>query len=207
MEVRRAGKGVPPPVDARRRPLASPSMQREVTASGAFAIRPARVGDLTFVREMLYEAAFWRPDAPRPAKWSRSLDAPELAVYVEDWGRTGDRALIACRADQRLGAVWLRLFTERSHGYGFVDPETPELGVAVRSDFRGRGIGSALVAAALAQAALDGFDRISLSVEPDNPASRLYQRLGFRRIAMDPGSWTMVAATGRRPPVPGRSPR
>lgn len=165
--------------------------------SGAFAIRQARAGDLAFVREMLYEAAFWRHDAPRPAVTSQWLDASDLAVYVENWGRTGDRALIACRADVSVGAAWFRLFTERSHGYGFVDPETPELSVAVTAAYRGRGIGRALVAAAMAQAAVDGFDRLSLSVEPDNPASRLYQRLGFRRIATDLGSWTMVAATGR----------
>lgn len=172
-------------------------MQQDVTAPGALVIRPARSGDLAFIREMLYEAAFWRPDAPRPAASSRPLDPPELAVYVEKWGRTGDRALIACRADLSLGAAWYRLFTERSHGYGFVDPKTPELSVAVRAAYRGRGIGRALVAAAMAQAALDGFDRLSLSVEPDNPACRLYQRLGFRRVTTGLGTWTMVAATGR----------
>lgn len=59
------------------------------------------------------------------------------------------------------------------------------------------GIGTALVAAAMAQAALDGFDQLSLSVEPDNPAARLYERLGFQRVATYLGSWTMVTTTIR----------
>lgn len=163
-------------------------------AAGAFAVRPADPHDLGFVREMLSEAAFWRLGAPRPAASTNPLDAPELAVYVDDWGRAGDRALIACRAERLHGAAWFRLFTEQSHGYGFVDPETPELAVAVVATHRGHGIGTALVASALAQAALDGFSRLSLSVEPDNPAAGLYQRLGFRRVTTNVGSWTMVAA-------------
>ena len=172
-------------------------MQREAESPGAFAIRPASADDLRFVHEMLYEAAFWRPGAPRPAASSRPLDAPELAVYVENWGRRGDRALIAAQEELLLGAAWYRLFTEQSRGHGFVNTETPELGVAVTAAHRGRGVGSALVAAAMAQAALDGFGQLSLSVEPDNPAAGLYARLGFERFSTPLRSWTMVAATSR----------
>jgi ribosomal protein S18 acetylase RimI-like enzyme len=166
-------------------------------ATGAFGIRPAGPDDLGFVREMLYEAAFWRSDARRPDLSARPLDVPELAVYVDGWGRTGDRALIACQADRPLGAAWFRLFTEHAHGYGFVEPGTPELCVAVVAAYRGRGIGSALLAVAMAQASLDGFGRLSLSVEPDNPAARLYARLGFQAVSTGTGSLTMVAATSR----------
>lgn len=176
-------------------------MQTEAADFRAFVIRPASPNDLGFVREMLYEAAFWRPNGPRPAASSQPLEVPELAVYIKGWGRTGDRALIACRADVPLGAAWFRVFTHQDHGYGFVDPQTPELGVAVVAAHRGRGVGRALVAAAMAQAALDGFRQLSLSVEPDNPATVLYERLGFQRVRDDRGSWTMVAPTaGRAPP-------
>lgn len=166
-------------------------------ASGGFGIRPADPDDLGFVHDMLYEAAFWRPDGPRPDRSARPLDTPELGVYIDGWGRPGDTALIAWRADRSLGAAWYRVFTDDAHGYGYVDPDTPELGVAVLAAHRGKGIGTALVAAALAQAALDGFDRLSLSVEADNPATRVYQRLGFQRIGTNLASWTMVAPASR----------
>jgi len=45
--------------------------------------------------------------------------------------------------------------------------------------FRGRGVGTALIAHAVGEAARRGLTRIGLHVEPGNPARRLYLRLGF----------------------------
>jgi len=42
-------------------------------------------------------------------------------------------------------------------------------------------------------AAAAGFRAISLSVEPDNPARRLYERAGFTRAGTVGGAWTMRA--------------
>jgi GNAT superfamily N-acetyltransferase len=172
----------------------------------AFSITPADDRDLRFLREMLHEAAFWRPEAggPREAAGSpagasprpsvdEAVAAPDLAPYLEAWGRAGDRALLARHGDRPLGAVWYRLFTADRPGYGFVDEATPELSIGVQASERGRGVGAALLAAALAQAALDGHRRVSLSVEPDNPALRLYERSGFARHEPTDGAWTMLA--------------
>jgi GNAT superfamily N-acetyltransferase len=162
----------------------------------SFSITPAGDRDLAFVREMLHEAASWRPV---PGSTRRGLDetlaSPELARYLDAWGRPGDRALLARHGDRSLGAVWYRLFTRDDPGYGFVDEATPELSIGVLPTERGRGIGAALLATALVQAALDGHARLSLSVETDNPALRLYERAGFVRHTLAEGSWTMVAHT------------
>jgi len=102
--------------------------------------------------------------------------------YVENWGRPGDRGLLALDEGFPVGAAWYRLFTAASPGYGFLDEETPELTIAVVPSRRGRGLGDQLLTALLDQAREDGFPAISLSVEKDNPALHLYERFGFQPV-------------------------
>ena len=54
------------------------------------------------------------------------------------------------------------------------------LGMGVISEYRGKGIGRALMQATLAAATASGMRRIELTVRVDNdPARRLYESLGF----------------------------
>jgi ribosomal protein S18 acetylase RimI-like enzyme len=141
-------------------------------------IRDLREDEIGFLHEMLYAALDWRPDLELPPV-ELVLAHPQVVVFHEGWGRPGDTALVAELAREKLGLVWYRLFTEESHGEGFVDEQTPELAIAVAEDFRGRGIGTDLMSAAHERARQDGIERLSLSVDADNPAKRLYTRLGY----------------------------
>ena len=85
------------------------------------------------------------------------------------------------------GAAWLRLLVGHDRGYGHVDDTTPELAVAVMPGYRGQGIGTRLPIALL-DAAGESYDAVSLSVQADNPALRLYQRFGFE-VVEDGGTW------------------
>jgi ribosomal protein S18 acetylase RimI-like enzyme len=155
--------------------------------------------------EMLYEATMWRP-GPRRFCREEVLLLPEIAVYIGGWGRSGDGGLVAeGDAGEELGAAWYRFFSEEAHGFGFVNAETPEITIAVREDRRGRGIGSALLDELITQARERRVPALSLSVEPDNPALRLYERASFRVIRRDK-VLTMVRdlASGRRYPASAR---
>jgi len=149
-------------------------------------IRRGDANDVAFLRDMLRHAYYWRWADP-------ALEDLPLARYVEGWGRPGDRALIAIEGFQPVGAAWYRLFTADEPGFGFVDERTPELTIAVVPSARGRGHGSELLGALLDQARADGFQAISLSVEPDNPALGLYRRYGFAKVGERGGAWVMVA--------------
>ena len=68
-----------------------------------------------------------------------------------------------------------------SRAFGYVDERTPELAVGVLPDFRGRGIGQLLLER-LMNAAASKYAAVSLNVRASNPAVRLYDRLGFRKV-------------------------
>jgi ribosomal protein S18 acetylase RimI-like enzyme len=156
-------------------------------------VLPVGSHDLPFLCAMLYEAAFWRPGTARPHQ-EDALRDPTLAVYHEGWGRPGDHGLVASVAGREAGAVWVRRFDERRHGYGFVDPDTPELTLAVAAPFRRRGIARCLLSAIIADQRLAGTAQLSLSVEDDNPARALYDEQGFVTHSAADGSRTMLRA-------------
>ncbi|MBA4114850.1 MAG: GNAT family N-acetyltransferase [Rubrobacter sp.] len=168
-------------------------------------VRPGGPKDIPFLWEMLYEAVCWRPGGPRPPWGEILVESSRLSRYLEEWGRAEDTAVIAVDyTDGRdVGAAWYRLFLANAPGYGFVDAFTPEVAIGVAPGWRGRGVGGTLLDTLLGTAKSQGFDALSLSVEPDNPAARLYERKGFVGLFVDEeGSWTMraeLSAVGARP--------
>jgi len=144
---------------------------------------------------MLVAAFFWRPDGPAGDVES-VLARPEVAHYVTGWAKPGDLGVVA-EDGLPVGAAWLRLLPEDDRGYGFVDTETPELGIGVVATHRGRGIGSLLLEALIVSARQQRYDAMSLSVEPDNPARRLYKRCGFEVVGAVDGSLTMLLSLRR----------
>ena len=146
-------------------------------------LRRGGAQDLRFLRDMLHHAYYWRERVPG------SL----VSRYVRGWGRPGDTAVIALESGFPVGAAWFRVFRAVEPGYGFVDESTPELAIAVVPSKRGHGIGDELLGALIQKAQAGGYGRLSLSVEPGNPARKLYERHGFAVVDEGAEAWTMVA--------------
>jgi len=136
-------------------------------------IRAAGPQDVRFLRDMLRHAYYWR--------MSESGDLP-VARYVLNWGRPGDEGLVALDDANPVGAAWYRLFPRDEAGFGFVDEATPELTIAVVPARRGQGLGKELLEALLERARREGYEQISLSVEPDSRQAEFYQRFGFEPL-------------------------
>lgn len=169
-------------------------------------LRPAVRDDEPFLWSMLFEAAHAAEDGMTHPDELRAV--PELARYVEGWGRPDDLGVVALagppgkvggpagkvadpaggdagpRGEAAAGAAWARLLTRDMPGYGYVDDDTPEVAIAVAPGGRAGGTGGLLLRALVA-AARPRFPGLCLSVRSGNPARRLYERAGFRLV---PGS-------------------
>lgn len=107
---------------------------------------------------------------------------PNLARYIENFGRAGDCAFVAHDGEEIVGIAWARLWMPDDCGFGWVDEQTPEMAIAVEAQFRGCGIGTRLLEALKQQLKANGAQQVSLNVRADSPAVRLYEKLGFEKI-------------------------
>jgi ribosomal protein S18 acetylase RimI-like enzyme len=150
----------------------------------ALEIRELRPEEVRHVKWALYEAVSWNSERVLPP-FEVTIEHPELARYHAGWGRAGDLGVVAESNGEIVGVAMCRLFTADDHGHGYVDAETPELAVAVAEGRRGGGIGALLMNELAAAARAAGVAQLSLSVDADNPALRLYERLGYRELSRD----------------------
>jgi ribosomal protein S18 acetylase RimI-like enzyme len=150
--------------------------------------------DPAFLAEMLYEAVNWLDDgAEERASLDDTLANPLNARYITNWGRAGDVALCALdRRDEPVAAAWYRKFTANEPGYGYVADDVPEISIGVYPEFRRQRVGSLLLGALIGRARRDGERALSLSVNRENPAKRLYARLGFEVTSQEDDALTMV---------------
>ena len=143
----------------------------------AWFIRPLRQEERPLLQDFLYEAIFLPEGAAPPPR--SILERPELRIYTEGFGaRRGDNCLAAQAGGRVVGAVWSRIM----EGYGHVDEETPVLAISLYKEYRGRGIGTALLRQMLALLKAQGYKQVSLSVQKANYAVKMYEKAGFRRV-------------------------
>ena len=160
---------------------------------GAFTTRPLEAADQSDLWDWLH-LALWDPP-PAPLRPREVLLKPEVSIYAEGWGRKGDVGVVGVD-DEPVGACWMRLIRGGA-GLGYVDDETPQLGIAIRPEFRGRGFGRRLMLAALEAARAHGYRRVSLTVHPLNPAIALYESCGFEMRGLRNTYHLMVAMMGQ----------
>jgi GNAT superfamily N-acetyltransferase len=143
------------------------------------SLRPIVAADEPFLWEMLYLALY--VSEGQPAFPREILQEPDIACYVQGWGRPGDWGLVACAANTPVGAIWLRQWLGEEKGYRYVCPSVPELSIALLPEYRNRGLGSRMINTVISMAH-GKYPGLSLSVVESSPARRLYECLGFRKV-------------------------
>ena len=156
-------------------------------------LRPATVADRPFLAAMLAEAASWeREPGEPPYPLVDLLGVPEIADYIEGWGRPGDFGVLAEEDGEPVGACWCRRFSPKHPGYGFIAEDVPGVSIGIVPDRRGRGVGRSLLDAVTAQARERGVRALGLSVSERNlVARRLYERAGFVVVRTEDDGLTM----------------
>ena len=161
-------------------------------ADGFWSIRRAASADSAFMADMLVEAVNWSPEWKKQSR-RRVLSSHRTAHYITGWPRDTDLGVIAEADGERVGAAWVRFHPASDPGYGFVAADVPELTIGVAVPWRGRGIARGLLRAIAEQALSAGIRQISLSVERQNFAQKLYLSEGYQIVdSSDRDSDTMV---------------
>lgn len=154
--------------------------------SVTYKIREIRPEEYPLLDDFLYEAIYVPENAGAPPR--DIIGQPELQVYVQGFGEKDDNALLAVQDETVVGAVWSRIMKD----YGHVDDQTPSLAIALFKEYRGQGIGTALMRQMLLLLRKKGYEKVSLSVQKANYAVNMYNAVGFRVLEEREEEYIMV---------------
>ena len=137
-------------------------------------IRTLREDETELLKDFLYEAIFIPEGVTPPPK--SIVERPELKLYYEGFGSgEADYCLTAEDNGRIIGAVWSRIMND----YGHVDDSTPSLAISLYKEYRGRGTGTELLREMLELLKEKGYEKVSLAVQKENYAVRMYRNAGF----------------------------
>lgn len=144
-----------------------------------FIIREIRQEEIPLLDDFLYEAIFIPDDYKGKLERDIIYMVPQLYAAIDKFGTKPEDDCLVAEADGRvIGAVWVRIEEE----YGHIDDETPSFSISVLKEYRGRGIGTALMANMIERLRGKGCKRASLGVSKKNYAVKMYEKVGFRII-------------------------
>ena len=152
-----------------------------------YKIRPILAGEVGLLQDFLYEAIFVPKGLPAPPK--SMINQPELQVYITGFGTKKDDIGLAAEIDNKpIGAVWVRIMND----YGHIDNDTPSFAISLHKDYRGLGIGTALMKEMLRILKGRGYKQASLAVQKANYAVRMYQKTGFEIVDENEEEYIML---------------
>ena len=152
-----------------------------------YKIRPISAGEVRLLQDFLYEAIFVPEGLPAPPK--SIINQPELQVYITGFGtKKDDIGLVAEIDNKPIGAVWVRIMND----YGHIDNDTPSFAISLHKDYRGLGIGTALMKEMLRILKDRGYKQASLAVQKANYAVKMYQKTGFEIVDENEEEYIML---------------
>lgn len=150
-------------------------------------IREIKSNEYKVLDDFLYEAIFIPEDVEAPPR--EIINAPELQVYVQDFGKQeGDICFVAEVEEKIVGAVWVRIMND----YGHIEDGVPSFAISLYKEYRGLGIGTAMMKQMLEELKLRGYQKTSLAVQKENYAVKMYKNVGFEIVDENEEEYIMV---------------
>ena len=142
-----------------------------------YSIRKLRPEEYGLLEDFLYNAIFIPEGTPLPPR--EIVKQPELQIYIKDFGSgRADFALCAETDGKVVGAAWVRIMDD----YGHIDDDTPSFAISLYKEYRGQGMGTALMRSMLGELKNAGFTQASLAVQKQNYAVKMYKKVGFETV-------------------------
>lgn len=152
-----------------------------------YNIRPMNYNETVLLNDFLYEAIYIPEGVQAPPK--DIIKQPELQVYVADFGAYKDDICFLAEAEEKVvGAVWVRVMDD----YGHIEDGVPSFAISLYKEYRGRGIGTALMKRMLQELQERGYKKASLAVQKANYAVKMYQSVGFEIVDENEEEYIMV---------------
>lgn len=153
--------------------------------------RELRPSEYELLKTFTYEAIFIPEGVELPDR--SIIELPELSLYYDEFGsKTDDYCMVADDEGTVAGAAWVRMMDD----YGHVDDHTPSLAISVLKEYRGKGTGTMLLEELFESLKHKGYERVSLAVQKENYAVRMYRRAGFITINENDEEYIMVCTLG-----------
>lgn len=152
-----------------------------------YTIRKISKEEYGLLEDFLYEAIFVPEGMVMPPK--TIINQPELQVYISGFGqKKDDIGLLAEVGKKVVGAVWVRIMND----YGHIDDNTPSFAISLYKEYRGLGIGTALMKEMLCILKDRGYKQASLAVQKANYAVRMYLKTGFEIVDENEEEYIML---------------
>ena len=152
-----------------------------------YIIREINQTEYSILDDFLYEAIFI-PNGTQPPERS-IINLPELQVYVADFGKEKDDICFLAEVEGKVvGAVWVRVMND----YGHIEDGVPSFAISLYKEYRGYGIGTALMRRMLCELKQRGYEKASLSVQKANYAVQMYLKVGFEVLNEHEEEYIMV---------------
>jgi len=152
-----------------------------------FILREIKELEYPLLNEFIYECIFIPEGVVAPEK--SIINNLDLQVYIAGFGTQKDDYCVVAETDNKvIGAAWVRIMND----YGHIDDETPSLAISVYKQYRGLGIGTAMMKKLLSILKEEGYKKISLAVQKANYALKMYKSIGYEIVDENEQEYIMI---------------